>query len=501
MQAAISLFDTLSTLATTGTGSLESALSTQLNSFANLDNYDISGSFSINSHGAISGTGSISNGNTTIGGSGTTANGGSTSVTGTVLGVSGVMASSILHDYDQLIAASSTNGMGHATACLKSGKAMMSIASAISKKSGENDASYHQYLEMASTTPGASAEASSTLAWHIGGDSASADVLAMTHDSNEASLNDIVHHIVGYVSAIGSGGGSGAMNTKLPVGQEGSWMRPDQKLETLIKGGDAIASSANNTNADGSKKGLVDQAIAKIGGSLLKALAYYYQFVLRLLVVLCAGLPFIVLLTQVCIATTVANISYALGMAILPIWAVMNAGKLFSSASAGDESYNGVTFFPIVAIIVTTACLGAEVAAAKVCQGEVQFYLTHIVDIFFAQVESIGYALGMVFSQSGQGNHFKMTQVLTPMMEAVKPFGICAAATIAPMLIGRILMPGVIAPHGSASMVAGMASSAHEGGAAAVGGKVKSAAMAAATGGGSLAVEGGAAKGGAPTPK
>lgn len=386
-------------------------------------------------------------------------------------------AAGIIARYDQLITDSTTNGMGHATVCLQNGKAMLTVATAISKKSGENDIAYHAYLNPTFGTPGAIAEATSTLAWSVGKDDASADVLASKHE-NLASVSEIVHHIVGYVSAIGTGGGSASMQTKLPVGQESSWMRPDQKLETLIKGGQEKANGAA-LNESGKPKGTMEKIGSAIAGTLQEMIATYYQFVLRLLVVLLAGMPFIVLLTQVCIATTVAHFSYSIGMAILPIWAVMNTGKLFSNASAGDESYNGVAFFPIITIIATTACLGAEVAAAKVCQGEVQFYLTHIVDIFFAQLEAIGYALGTIFTQGSHGNSFSFKQVLTPMMEAVKPFGVCAAATIAPMLIGRILMPGVIAPHGSASMVAGMASSAHEGGAAAVGGKVKAAAGAA----------------------
>lgn len=394
----------------------------------------------------------------------------STGNLGTVSGISS--------QYDQLISDSSHNGMSHATNCLKTGKAMLSVASAVSQTSGVNDKLYHNFLESDSSTSASMAEATSTLAWGFGKDTASPDIFAAKMD-NEASVADIVRHVVGYVSAIGTSGGSGSMNTKVPTTQETSWKRPDQKLEALINEGQAQAASASQPNADGSKKGMMERAGAAVAGTLKELFATYYQFLLRLLVVLLAGMPFIALLTTSNLAVAVSTISYSIGMAILPIWACMNTGKLFSNASAGDESYNGVSIFPIVTIIITTAVLGAEVAAAKVCQGETMFYLTNIVNIFSAQVEALGYALGIIFTNGSNGPAFSFQQVLTPMTEAVKPFGICAAATIAPMLIGRILMPGVIAPHGSASLVQGMASSAHEGGAAHAGGKIKAAAGAA----------------------
>ena len=463
VQASASVFGALSNLASTGVGNLLSSINISIASNAQLNNY----------------------------------------VPTISVRTQPTTTAATLTQYDQLIAESQTNGMSHATNCLKTGKQMLTVASAISKKSGDNDAAYHAYLDpAASSSPGALAEAISTLAWSINPVDMSIDTLAAHDESsleNKAAVSDLVHHIVGYVSAIATKGGAASMNTKLPMGQESSWKRPDQKLETLIQGGKDTQAQANAPNADGSKKGFMQKASDAVLGGLQEMIAKYYQFALRLLVVLLAGMPFIALLTQVCIATTVAAFSYSLGMAIIPIWAVMNTGKLFSNGSAGDESYNGISSFPIVTIIVTTACLGAEVAGAKICQGEVAYYLTHITDIFFAQLEAISYAIGVIFTSNGSTSSFDFKQVLTPMMEAVRPFGICAAATIAPMLLGRLLMPGVIAPNGSASMVAGMASSAHEGGAAAVAGKVKAAAGAAvgaAVGGPAGAAAGSKAAGG-----
>lgn len=401
-----------------------------------------------------------------------------------------------LTQYDQLIADTSKNGMSHATSCLENGKSMLQVVSAINKASGANDTAYHNWLEGKQT--GAMAEAESTLAYRIGNRDADPELFARNVDSNEASISDIVNHVVGYVSAIGQPSGTGSMNTKVPTTQETSWTRPDQKLQQAAdandKSGDAKMQKAKNSDSWMDK---ISNTASAVTDFIAATLQNFLQFMLRLAAILFAGLPFLVLLTQVAVATHVAHFSYAIGMAILPIYAVMNTGKLFSQQSAGDDHFQGISFFPIVTIIVTMAVLGAEVAAAKVCQGEVNYYLTHIVDLLAAQIEASLRAVGMILTNGLSGNSFNFKTILNPMLEATRPFGVCAAAVIAPMLIGRIMTPGIIAPHASASMIQGMAGSASQGGAGHIAGVVKTATTAVATGGTSLAAEG-AAKSGDP---
>ena len=339
--------------------------------------------------------------------------------------------------FDKMIKDQEEQGQTYLKNCAQVGKSISAISDAMQDVQRTNDDVVDKMLSGKSAT---NIERESVYAYVIENDPPNGP--GGGSGENLASIESVVRQVTGVMGSIGGvvasvgkqGGAGGSASVRSPSGSEGT-------IATIQKTVDGLSKTSKKESNSSSE--LLKSSAAKfkkwnIMGGITDALQAAIMFVFRLIATYVATVPILLIIAQAAMVKWAATLAYAAGMALIPIWGLFSLGKNFVGASAGDESYGQMAFFPIVTVLVSQVALGAQLGASAIAEAEVTTFITTILGTMM----DFGNALISIALSAGNGG--LVGDPFGPMMSAMKPFGVISAIMIGPIMIARLLNAGVI---------------------------------------------------------
>lgn len=150
--------------------------------------------------------------------------------------------------------------------------------------------------------------------------------------------------------------------------------------------------------------------------------------------------------------TTIFTI--AISLLFIPFWIVFTSGKMMMIATASEENYNGVSFFPVIQFFGMFALIALEASVLAAITPAVTYYITMMNEFAMsglAGILMIG-AGSMTNSEEAAAVGFAM------MLKSVMIFGLLTGLSLIPGMIANLLRGQIYQPSQSARFDQGMQS-------------------------------------------